>query len=265
MRFMQILLMRDKQNSTFKCFKYFLRTRFIFVRWKLFGKPVTDFKRIPIIINNYNRLTTLKQLIEALEKRGYSNIHIIDNASTYEPLLRYYETCPYNIFRLKKNVGYKAIWKTGIYKQFHRSFYAYTDSDVVPHENCPDDFLEHFWKIMMRYKFATKVGFALKIDDLPDTFEHKQYILECQHDFWQYEVEKDLFRAPIDTTFALYRPFAKTNVNWYVQQFRTAGSYIALHLPWYNDTKNLSEEERYYIRSCTESSTLGQREKTTEN
>lgn len=253
--------MKEMRRSKLKRFKYFIRTRIIYMRWKLFGKAVADFKRIPIIINNYNRLTTLKQLIESLEKRGYSNIHIIDNASTYEPLLKYYETCPYNIFRLKDNVGHNSIWETGIYKKFRQSFYVYTDSDVIPHEACPDDFLEHFWRIMMRYKFATKVGFGLKIDDLPDTFESKQYILDCESVYWKYEVEKDLYRAPIDTTFALYRPFSKTNVNWYVQQFRTAGDYIAVHLPWYNDSKNLSEEELYYIRSCSKSSTLGQKDK----
>lgn len=248
-------------SDPIKRVKYFIRTRIIYIRWKLFGKRVADFKRIPIIINNYNRLTTLKQLIEVLETRGYSNIHIIDNASTYEPLLKFYETCPHNIFRLKKNVGHKSIWKTGIHKKFCQSFYAYTDSDVIPHENCPDDFLEHFWKIMMRYKFATKVGFGLKIDDLPDSFHHKQHIIDSESIYWKHKEEDGLYRAPIDTTFALYRPYSKTNVNWYVQHFRTADDYIACHLPWYNDTKNLSEEELYYVKSCSKSSTLGQWDK----
>lgn len=114
---------------------------------------------------------------------------------------------------------------------------------------------------MMRYKFATKVGFGLKIDDLPHVYESKQYILDCESIYWQYEVEKDLYRAPIDTTFALYRPYSKTNVIWYVHLFGTARDYIAVHLPWYNDSKNLSEEELYYIRSCSKTSTLEQKDK----
>ena len=49
-----------------------------------------DVKNIPIIINNRNRLTYMKMLISSLEKRGYNNIYIIDNDSTYPPLLDYY-------------------------------------------------------------------------------------------------------------------------------------------------------------------------------
>ena len=38
---------------------------------------ITDYKAIPIIINNFNRLNTVKKLIVSLEKRGYKNIYII--------------------------------------------------------------------------------------------------------------------------------------------------------------------------------------------
>lgn len=47
-------------------------------------KP-TSYKNIPIIINNFNRLTCLQRLIASLEVRGYHNIYIIDNNSTYPP------------------------------------------------------------------------------------------------------------------------------------------------------------------------------------
>ena len=256
--------MNRKKGNPLKRVKYFIKTLTIYFRWKLFGKAISDFKRIPIIINNYNRLTTLTRLIEALEERGYRNIYIIDNASTYPPLLKYYETCPYHIFRLKKNIGHKSIWKTGIYKKFWRSYYVYTDSDVVPIASCPDDFIEHFCRIMMRYEYATKVGFGLKIDDLPEVFKHKHQIINDESDHWRWEVEKDLYRSVIDTTFALYRPFSKTNTNWYMEHYRTGGQYMLHHLPWYNDTKKLSEEELFYIKSCSKSSTLGQRDKETE-
>ena len=233
-----------------KLTKYSFRKVYIYCRWKLFGEPLTSFKEVPIIINNFNRLTTLTLLISSLKSRGYNNIYIIDNASTYPPLLKYYEECPYTIFRLKKNIGHKSIWKTGIYKKFWKGFYVYTDSDIVPDENCPDNFIEHFHQIMMRYPLATKVGFGLKLDDLPSSPLQKT-ILEAETRYWKFQVEKDLFRAPIDTTFALYRPFSKTNVNWYMLHFRTAGKYIARHLPWYNDTNNLSNEEEFYLRSCS--------------
>lgn len=50
-----------------------------------------DYKKTPIIINNFNRLSTTVQLIDALKQRGYNNIHILDNQSTYPPLLEFYK------------------------------------------------------------------------------------------------------------------------------------------------------------------------------
>ena len=51
-----------------------------------------NFKSIPIIIISFNQLHYLRQLIAFLKKYEYSNIVIIDNNSTYKPLLDYFET-----------------------------------------------------------------------------------------------------------------------------------------------------------------------------
>src|SRR5437868_3993687 len=98
----------------------FLRGRILEI---IYPSRISSAKQIPIIINSRNRLTYMKQLIGAMEKRGYTNIYIIDNASTYPPLLKYYETCPYHIFRLEQNVGHLALWKTDIHKRFIRDYY----------------------------------------------------------------------------------------------------------------------------------------------
>lgn len=233
--------------------KYFLKSRYIYIRWRLKNPKDITAKNIPIIINNYNRLTTLKLLISFLEENGYRNLYIIDNASTFPALLEYYKTCPYTVFRLKKNVGYLALWKTNIYKKFIDNYYVYTDSDIVPCKDCPDDFMSFFRDVLKRHKYATKVGFGLKIDDLPDHYNLKQSVIEWESKFWKYEVEKEVYRAPIDTTFALYRPYARKNANWYIEQYRTGGKYVAHHMPWYNNSDDLSPEEQYYKNSCTKS------------
>lgn len=239
--------MKESLKSFIRPLYYWQKTRLMHIKEYLFAKKVVDFKSIPIIINNYNRLFFLKMLIESLEQRGYFNIYIIDNASTYPPLLEYYKDCKYEIFRLKKNIGYLSLWETKIYQQFINSYYVYTDSDVIPIDDCPDDFLEQFWKIMQKYKFATKVGFSLKIDDLPDNFNKKRDVLNWENVFWTKQKERGLFLAPIDTTFALYRPWVKWGANWYVEQFRTGYPLMAKHMPWYNNSEKLSEEEAYYI------------------
>lgn len=242
----------DNKNLFLRA-KYFSKARYIYIRGKLKKSVAPYYKDIPIIINNYNRLTTLQALICFLEKCGYRNLFIIDNASTFPPLLEYYETCPYKVFRLKDNVGHLSLWKTDIYKEFIHNYYVYTDSDIVPCDECPADFLNYFLQVLLRYKYAAKVGFGLRIDDLPDHYHMKQSVIDWEGKFWVHEVEKDLYRAPIDTTFALYRPYAKKNANWYVEQYRTGGKYVAHHMPWYNNSNDLSLEEQYYINSCTKS------------
>ena len=209
-----------------------------------------NYRQIPVIINNFNRLTTLKALINSLEIRGYSNIFIIDNASTYAPLLEYYKNCKYKVYRLEKNLGHKALWRSGIHKLFYKDPFVYTDSDVLPGDNCPDNFLEELLNILKRYRFASKAGLALKIDNLPDHFDQKESVIEWEKRHWEFEIERDLYRAPIDTTFALYRPYVRANSNWYTLNLRLAGEFTSRHLPWYNNSSNLTQEERFYIESC---------------
>ena len=60
----------------------------------------------PIIINNYNRLEYLKDLIAWLESAGMKKIYIIDNLSTYPPLLEFYKKIKYTVFKLDKNYVY---------------------------------------------------------------------------------------------------------------------------------------------------------------
>jgi hypothetical protein len=232
---------------------HWIEPRYYYLLGKLFPTKITDHKKIPIIINNRNRLTYLHQLIENLESRGYSNIYIIDNNSSYPPLLEYYKQCQYKVYRLDRNVGYLALWKTDIYKTFIKDFYVYTDSDVVPIEECPDDFMKLFLTTLKKYKFAEKVGFSLKIDDLPDCFSRKNEVLEWEKQFYEKKIDDLLYLAPIDTTFALYRPFVKKEVKHSHQIFRTAYPYSARHLPWYLDSNDLPYEERYYNENSSTS------------
>ena len=223
------------------------------VRWYLFGKRIKNYKRIPIIINNYNRLTYLKLLIDSLTLRGYENIYILDNKSTYPPLMEYYKHCPHTVIYLKDNLGYKALWKSDIYNKFKNSYYVYTDSDMEIPKECPENFLQHFLDILNKYPMAQKVGFSIEIDDLPDHFINKDKVIEHESSFWKKEVEPGVYRAQIDTTFALYRPYCKGEADIFHEVYRTGKPYTIKHLPWYVDTHNMSEEELYYVNSINQS------------
>lgn len=223
------------------------------IRYKLFGKVINNPYDIPIIINNYNRLTYLKRLIDSLTARGYHNIYIIDNDSTYPPLLDYYKECPYKVFRLDKNIGYLAIWKTDIYKQFWKSYYVYTDSDMEIDEGCPDSFMQKFIYILEKYPWSQKAGFGLRIDDLPDWYHNKESVILHESRFWEDEIEDGIYQAEIDTTFALYRPFSGGKADRYQKTYRTGFPYVIKHLPWYADSSSLSSEDEFYINTITQS------------
>jgi len=210
---------------------------------------IPDYHEIPVIINNFNRLDTLIKLIDALEKRGYHNIHIIDNFSTYPPLIDFYSKCRYDVIRLEKNLGMNALWVSGLFRRFRRDFFVYTDSDIVPVEECPEDFMLIFLNALKKFRFASKVGFSLKIDDIPDTYAHKEEVLQYEEPHFKgYLRDNQFYLAPIDTTFALYRPRAKRrHAGGCIEMYRAAYPYMARHLPWYTDSNNPDEETRYYL------------------
>lgn len=221
---------------------------FKYVWITLFIKTPKDAKKdIPIIINNYNQLDYLKLLLDSLEKRGYDNIVILDNDSTYPPLLEFYKTTPHRVIYLGRNYGYLALWKSGVYKEFNKSYFVYTDPDLCIDEKCPDDFMDYFLKIMLKHPFTSKVGFSLRIDDLPDHFELKDKVIDWESQYWVKEVDPGVYSAAVDTTFALYRPFTKNGATLLEHHLRVGKPYSMHHLPWYVDMNNLSDNMKYYI------------------
>ena len=218
------------------------------VEHKFRGSKIKDPKLVPIIINNRNRLLFMTQLIESLEARGYYNIHIIDNNSDFPPLIEFYESCKYQVYRLNKNVGHLSLWKTDLYKKFINDYYVYTDSDVVLVEECPDDFMQVFIQEMERNLWVQKIGFSLKLDDLPDHYHKKTEVVKWENQFYQQKVGNLFYKADVDTTFALYRPGMRANKGWLM--YRSAFPYQARHMPWYTESRNLSDEENYYITNA---------------
>lgn len=98
-----------------------------------------------------------------------------------------------------------------------------------------------------------KVGFSLEIENLPNHYPLKENVIKWEKQFWVDEIEKDIFKAKIDTTFALYKPmypFLNDHVDYY-KGLRFAGKYIAKHGGWYLDPENLSEEEIFYQNNTT--------------
>jgi hypothetical protein len=199
----------------------------------------------PVFIPVRDRLSTLLDLIAWLERAGQEEIWLIDNHSTYPPLVDYLDRTPHRVVRTWRNLGHRAAWLSGtVQRQAHGKHFIVSDPDVVPDPICPMDAIDHFRLLLDRHPELDKVGFGLRIDDLPDHYSLKEDVIDWEGKFWQDELEPSVYRAGIDTTFALYRPLDRRHDM--MRAVRTGFPYVARHVPWYTDSTRLSEEDEYY-------------------
>ncbi|MDO9001539.1 MAG: glycosyltransferase family 2 protein [Bacteroidota bacterium] len=239
-----------KKKSKLVVSLFLRRIQRIFLSNKL---TEVDSYNIPIIINNRNRLTYLLQLITWLEKNNYTNIIILDNDSTFSELLAYYKVTKHRVVYLKANVGYMALWQSQVFNEVKNGFYVYTDPDVIPNPDCPANVVYKLYTVLSNYSQIEKAGVALKLNDLPDSYDKKNDVLSWEKIHWEKQVEKDVYDALVDTTFALYKPLSFGNAEM-CKGFRVGGEYEFLHLPWYIDSNNLTEEEKYYRNNVSKTS-----------
>lgn len=211
---------------------------------------------IPVIIINYNRLADLKMLITFLKERNHKNIVIVDNNSSYPPLLEYYKEIEPDITieRMDRNYGHMVFWENkDLYKKYSSGYHIITDSDIIPNEALPVDYVKQLIDILDKNKDITKVGFALKIDDIPDYYQHKSKVLEWERRHWENSVGENLYRNELDTTFALYPPRYQYDLNNFYFAIRVAGDFTARHNGWYINNQNLTEEEAFYFQTASDS------------
>lgn len=230
----------------------------IFLRNKifeiLFSKIPKNPFEIPIIINNRNRYEYLLKLIDSLDKRGYSNIIIIDNDSTFPPLLEYYSNiCKYEVIYLKKNLGHLALWKSNFFNKFKNNFYVYTDPDVEIYENCPNNFMEYLLNALVENPRVQKIGLGLITNDLPDSYNLKKSVIEWEKRFTSVNFNDNFYKSNVDTTFALYRPFTSGGSNDFKLTLRSKYPYLIHHLPWYINSNSISDEDQFYINNSKSS------------
>lgn len=218
-----------------------------------------DPKKTPVIIINYNQLFYLKQQIDFYLSRGFKNIVVIDNKSTYSPLLEYYETIKdkVTIEYQAKNAGHLVFFKSPeLQKKYTQGYYIITDADIVPNHKLPENFMNILIKKLFKYSGRiTKIGFALRLDDIPDSYPLKENVLNWESQFWQKEAEKDMYFADIDTTFALYTPnyVPDPNKRVFMNAIRMAGNFTSKHGGWYLDMNHLTDEQRFYIKTSSNS------------
>lgn len=207
----------------------------------------------PIYINNRNRLTSLQAMLVYLAHVPDAIPIVVDNESTYPPLLDFY--CDSRVEMIPApNLGPRAPWDSGaiptgdIHRKRHGSeYYVVTDSDLDL-SCCPFDLLEVLAEGLNRYRDYPKCGLSMETADLPDCYPFRERVQAHEAQFWTQPLDDCYFAADVETTFALYR----CDNGWGgYRATRTNRPYVARHVPWYIDPRNLTAEEDYYLKHAT--------------
>ncbi len=206
-----------------------------------------------LIINNRDRLHSLQEMVAWGLAAGHEVV-IVDQASTYPPLLELYtKQFPSSEFRVihRANVGPWPDIRSGM-AEFGKpgEFVAYSDSDVDL-AGCPRDMLEQFAELLIDNRHYRKVGCALRIDDLPET-SVATHARKREAEFWtkpSSASQLEAFVGKIASTLAVYRvgESGRTTAGLYGPALRVAGVYTARHRPWYYTAENMPDDERYYL------------------
>jgi hypothetical protein len=202
---------------------------------------------IDTFIINKNRLTTTKNLVNWLSKESRLKIYVVDNGSTYKPLIDYYNS---EDFKSKAEViwmtdkdNYLVVWTKGLLDKYKvEGKYIVTDSDLDC-SNIPDNWLDYLLFGLNCYPLINKVGFSLDIFNIPNDNPLKSNIITHENRFWMYNLDGRFYNAEIDTTFALHRENQRTHT---YTALRSSKPYMAIHQPWMVTPSNLTEEDVYY-------------------
>jgi hypothetical protein len=175
---------------------------------------------------------------------GLKEIVILDNASTYAPLLAWYKTAPCRVVYLGSNMGHMAPWAPPAQAQILTDQYVVTDPDLDL-VGVPPNVLHHLGALLAKYPAALKMGLSLEVFDYNETHPYFAINGAAERSLWNLPIFEGVARkACVDTTFALYDKRIM-NVWNNACGWRTLRPYTARHLPWY--VREPTPEFAYYL------------------
>ena len=217
-------------------------------------------KNIPIVILNRDRLHPLVEQITSLKSKGYNNITVIDNQSTYPPLLEWYARNEVDVFHndITENSchAFRDLVQQGHPKfvNITSDWFVFNDSDIIPLDDVPDNFIEDLKNYAIKYN-KSKVGMSIKIDDLDMSYPLNEWVHKYESTYWTNAIVDngvELYPHPIDTTFSIHAP--GTLPTWSSDTLRVGVPYVVKHLPFYYNPEALPEDEKYYLEHMNKQS-----------
>jgi len=217
------------------------------------GPPCRAPCKIPVFIIHYDQPYYLRNMVRQLRALDVApeEIVILDNSSRGEAsvrLLNDLEKESLHVVRLERNFGPHGIFSPESGIEWPEVF-ALTDPDLEFDPAIPSSFRQDLFDIASACG-VWKCGCAISLADThlfsPSLRIHGQAIAEWEKQFWRDE-RRDLpeqlaarlsgfgakiYRAPVDTTFAVYRRDAWRA--YFVEGVRVSGAFECKHLPWYD-------------------------------
>jgi hypothetical protein len=216
---------------------------------------------VPIFIITCDRMTFLRSSMLSYSKlNNLGEIIIHDNGSSFPPMecyLRKLESSGIRVYfnppvREKKDLNNVNCTIQHYFQDHRPSNYIVTDCDIEL--ICPPNTLEIYSEILDKLPNIEVVGPMLNIHDLPDHYPKKREVLgKHLTRFWNKQVKKvNVSRevlyidAFIDTTFGMYRKGFQFKRHQY--GIRTHSPYLAKHLDWYVNPKELTPDLVHYSK-----------------
>jgi glycosyltransferase involved in cell wall biosynthesis len=208
--------------------------------------------KIPVIINNRDLYTWPIAMINRIMKYdNVGDIIIVDNGSTYPPLIHWYDRQTLVEVVRCENLGHGGAWVSGVVEKLGSKYYVVTDSDMGI-EDTPDDTLMVLMEKLEKHPYIRKVGLGLDWQIVKHESPYYNRLNLYEKDRWEKsKIIDDIYvNVEIDTTFAMY------NVgNYFIGGGSLTFPYVARHYPWELTKAEYenNDEFKYYIKNASHS------------
>lgn len=232
---------------------------------------------VPIIIPTFNLPSYLKSMVDQLESRGWTNIIVADNNSTYPPMIELLDELSqkYYVVRSEENHGPRYYTENKDICSRMPKYFIVTDPDLILNEQMPPNSIDKMKRIVDMYG-VSKVGLAIDIitPEERERFFNARQVDRWERLYWSKKIERypekdDIYSAPVDTTFSLYNrdqflseiDTVPGRMTCNTSALRIAGRFTCRHMGWWAEQPLTAEEYEFYKNTHTWSSTENEKKR----